>query len=154
MLPDTTMPFACQNASMPRRSSILALYRRVWLNCAPPWSLVRSMLGITALVLPILSAAGLATPGGAEQARPPAETELPSRAATVRWIPRSSAAGELALMARIEFARPLRGGDLSVTALYTSATWTWGALPNADLFDHRDARRVFRVVNAVLGRHS
>jgi len=73
------------------------------------------MLGITALVLPILSAAGLATPGGAEQARPPAETELPSRAATVRWIPRSSAAGELALMARIEFARPLRGGDLSVT---------------------------------------
>ena len=45
----------------------------------------------------------------------------------------------------------MSGGDLSVTALYTSATWTWGALPNADLFDHRDARRVFRVVNAVLG---
>jgi len=42
-------------------------------------------------------------------------------------------------------------GDLSVTALYTSATWTWGGLPNADLLDHAHARRVFRVVNAVLG---
>ncbi len=41
--------------------------------------------------------------------------------------------------------------DLSVTALYTSAAWSWGRLPNADLFDHRDARRVFAVVNAVLG---
>ena len=76
----------------------------------------RSMLRIlTALVLSMLSGAGLAAPGGAEQARPPAETELPSRAATVRWIPRSSAAGELALTARIEFARPLPGGDLSLT---------------------------------------
>ena len=44
-----------------------------------------------------------------------------------------------------------RAGDLSVTALYTSATWSWGELPNAELFDHADARRVFRVVNAVLG---
>jgi O-methyltransferase involved in polyketide biosynthesis len=42
-------------------------------------------------------------------------------------------------------------GDLSVTALYTSATWSWGRLANAELFDHVDARRVFRVVNAVLG---
>ena len=42
-------------------------------------------------------------------------------------------------------------GNLSVTALYTSATWNWGKLPNADLFDHAHARRVFRVVNAVLG---
>jgi O-methyltransferase involved in polyketide biosynthesis len=42
-------------------------------------------------------------------------------------------------------------GDLSVTALYTSATWKWGGLPNAELFDHAQARRVFRVVNAVLG---
>jgi O-methyltransferase involved in polyketide biosynthesis len=42
-------------------------------------------------------------------------------------------------------------GDLSVTALYTSAAWSWGDLPNAHLFDHAQARRVFRVVNAVLG---
>jgi O-methyltransferase involved in polyketide biosynthesis len=38
-----------------------------------------------------------------------------------------------------------------MTALYTSAAWSWGRLPNAELFDHADARRVFRVVNAVLG---
>ena len=44
-----------------------------------------------------------------------------------------------------------KSGDLSVTALYTSATWTWGKLPNAELFDHGQAKRVFRVVNAVLG---
>ncbi len=40
--------------------------------------------------------------------------------------------------------------DLSVTALYTSAAWTWGGLANAELFDHPDARRVFRAVNTVL----
>lgn len=45
-------------------------------------------------------------------------------------------------------SRPAR--DLSVTALYTSAAWSWGGLANADLFDHPDARRVFRVVNTVL----
>jgi O-methyltransferase involved in polyketide biosynthesis len=44
-----------------------------------------------------------------------------------------------------------RAGDLSVTALYTSATWSWGRLPNAELLDHAHARRVFHVVNAVLG---
>jgi O-methyltransferase involved in polyketide biosynthesis len=44
-----------------------------------------------------------------------------------------------------------RAGDLSVTALYTSAAWSWGDLPNAHLFDHANARRVFRLVNAVLG---
>jgi len=44
-----------------------------------------------------------------------------------------------------------RAADLSVTALYTSAAWSWGDLPNAHLFDHAHARRVFRVVNAVLG---
>ena len=60
-------------------------------------------------------AAGLNAPGGAEQARPPAETELRPRAPTVRWIHRPSASGELALTARIEFPRPLRSGDLSVT---------------------------------------
>lgn len=42
-------------------------------------------------------------------------------------------------------------GDLSVTALYTSAAWRWGGLPHADLLDHSDARRVFGVVNAALG---
>jgi len=43
-----------------------------------------------------------------------------------------------------------RAADLSVTALYTSATWSWGRLPNAELLDHAHARRVFRLVNAVL----
>ena len=38
-----------------------------------------------------------------------------------------------------------------MTALYTSATWSWGKLANAELFDHAQARKVFRVVNAVLG---
>ena len=40
--------------------------------------------------------------------------------------------------------------DLSVTALYTSATWSWGELPNASLLDHPHARGVFQIVNAVL----
>jgi O-methyltransferase involved in polyketide biosynthesis len=44
-----------------------------------------------------------------------------------------------------------KANDLSVTALYTSAAWSWGRLPNAELFDHVDARRVFGVVNTVLG---
>jgi O-methyltransferase involved in polyketide biosynthesis len=44
-----------------------------------------------------------------------------------------------------------RAGDLSVTALYTSATWSWGGLPNAELLDHAEARRIFRVVNIALG---
>jgi O-methyltransferase involved in polyketide biosynthesis len=41
-------------------------------------------------------------------------------------------------------------GDLSVTALYTSAVWAWGKLPNASLLASAEAMRVFRVVNAVL----
>jgi O-methyltransferase involved in polyketide biosynthesis len=41
-------------------------------------------------------------------------------------------------------------GDLSVTALYTSAAWAWGNLPNAGLLASVEAERVFRVVNAVL----
>jgi O-methyltransferase involved in polyketide biosynthesis len=41
-------------------------------------------------------------------------------------------------------------GDLSVTALYTSATWSWGGLPDAELLEHPDARRVFRAVNGAL----
>jgi len=41
-------------------------------------------------------------------------------------------------------------GDLSVTALYTSATWSWGKLPDAELLDHPGARRVFRAVNGAL----
>jgi O-methyltransferase involved in polyketide biosynthesis len=41
-------------------------------------------------------------------------------------------------------------GDLSVTALYTAGVWGWGHMPNAELLDHADARRVFRIVNAAL----
>jgi O-methyltransferase involved in polyketide biosynthesis len=41
--------------------------------------------------------------------------------------------------------------DLSVTAKYTSATWAWGKLPNADLLLTPDAEQVFRVVNGALG---
>lgn len=41
--------------------------------------------------------------------------------------------------------------DLSVTAKYTSATWAWGKLPNADLLVTPDAERVFRTVNGALG---
>ncbi len=41
--------------------------------------------------------------------------------------------------------------DLSVTALYTSAAWSWGGLPDAELLDHADAQRVFKVVNGALG---
>jgi O-methyltransferase involved in polyketide biosynthesis len=41
-------------------------------------------------------------------------------------------------------------GDLSVTALYTCATWAWAELPSAELFDHPDARRVFGATNAAL----
>ena len=41
-------------------------------------------------------------------------------------------------------------GDLSVTALYTSATWAWGKLANAELLASKDGERVFRVVNFAL----
>ncbi len=41
--------------------------------------------------------------------------------------------------------------DLSITAKYTSATWAWGKLPNADLLLTPDADRVFRIVNGALG---
>jgi O-methyltransferase involved in polyketide biosynthesis len=41
-------------------------------------------------------------------------------------------------------------GDLSVTALYTSAAWSWGGLPNAELLEHPRARGVFRAVNGTL----
>jgi O-methyltransferase involved in polyketide biosynthesis len=41
-------------------------------------------------------------------------------------------------------------GDLSVTALYTSAAWAWGKLPNAELFASKEGERVFHVVNAVM----
>ena len=40
--------------------------------------------------------------------------------------------------------------DLSVTALYTSATWSWGHLPDAELLVHPQAHIVFNVVNAVI----
>ena len=37
--------------------------------------------------------------------------------------------------------------DLSVTAMYTSQVWLWGKLPQAELFDFHDARKVFKVTN-------
>ncbi|MGM0575935.1 MAG: class I SAM-dependent methyltransferase [Myxococcota bacterium] len=42
------------------------------------------------------------------------------------------------------------GGDLSVTALYTSQVWRWGRLPGAALFDTPEARAVYRVTNGAL----
>ena len=41
-------------------------------------------------------------------------------------------------------------GDLSVTALYTSATWAWAKLPNAHLLVTRDAKIVFWITNLIL----
>jgi O-methyltransferase involved in polyketide biosynthesis len=41
-------------------------------------------------------------------------------------------------------------GDLSITALYTSATWSWGRLPSAELLATPDAKWVFRFTNAAL----
>ncbi len=41
--------------------------------------------------------------------------------------------------------------NLSVTALYTAGVWHWAGVPGADLWAGQDVRRVFGVVNAVLG---
>lgn len=41
-------------------------------------------------------------------------------------------------------------GDLSVTALYTSGTWSWAGFQGADLLVSPEAERVFGVTNAVL----
>jgi O-methyltransferase involved in polyketide biosynthesis len=41
--------------------------------------------------------------------------------------------------------------DLSVTALYTSGVWSWGKLPDAELLDSADSRRVFKATKFVLG---
>lgn len=41
-------------------------------------------------------------------------------------------------------------GDLSVTALYTSAVWRWGGLEGAELLATKDADRVFGATNAAL----
>ncbi|MEQ1504831.1 MAG: class I SAM-dependent methyltransferase [Myxococcota bacterium] len=41
-------------------------------------------------------------------------------------------------------------GDLTITALYTSAAWAWTGLRWAELFDTREGRAVFSVTNAVL----
>ena len=38
-----------------------------------------------------------------------------------------------------------------MTAMYTSAAWAWGKLPNADLLVTPEAERVFRMVNGALG---
>jgi O-methyltransferase involved in polyketide biosynthesis len=46
--------------------------------------------------------------------------------------------------------KPEARGDLSVTALYTSAVWRWGGLPNAELVEHPRARGVFHAVNGTL----
>src|SRR5918992_2491193 len=43
------------------------------------------------------------------------------------------------------------GGDISVTALYTSYAWRWGGLDCAELLATPEARVVFRVTNFVLG---
>ena len=42
------------------------------------------------------------------------------------------------------------GGDLTVTALYTSAAWAWGKLPCAELLACDEARRVFAATNFAL----
>src|SRR5438128_8918842 len=44
----------------------------------------------------------------------------------------------------------MRVGDLSITALYTSAVWAWGRVPCAHLLATTDAKRVFDVTNAAL----
>jgi O-methyltransferase involved in polyketide biosynthesis len=41
-------------------------------------------------------------------------------------------------------------GDLSITALYTSATWSWGRLPCAELLATAEARWIFHLTNFVL----
>jgi O-methyltransferase involved in polyketide biosynthesis len=43
-----------------------------------------------------------------------------------------------------------KAGNLSVTALYTSGTWSWGNLPGAELLASDDARTVFRFTNVAL----
>ena len=42
-------------------------------------------------------------------------------------------------------------GDLTVTALYTSQTWRWARLPNAELLSSWRSRDVFNATNLVLG---
>lgn len=42
-------------------------------------------------------------------------------------------------------------GDLTVTALYTSMTWSWGGFRGAELLVTRDAKAVFAVTNFFLG---
>lgn len=45
---------------------------------------------------------------------------------------------------------PEGGGDLSVTALYTAATWNWAGIPGADVLHTPGAQRVFGATNRVL----
>src|SRR5580692_808896 len=46
---------------------------------------------------------------------------------------------------------PMAGpGDLSVTALYTAGTWSWGRCAGAELLATADTRRVFAVTNAAI----
>lgn len=45
--------------------------------------------------------------------------------------------------------QPVRD-DLSITALYTSGTWSWAGFPGAELLESTDAARVFSVTNGVV----
>jgi len=44
-----------------------------------------------------------------------------------------------------------KGGDLTVTALYTAQTWKWGGFEGAELFATRRGRDVFNATNLALG---
>jgi O-methyltransferase involved in polyketide biosynthesis len=50
----------------------------------------------------------------------------------------------------VKSERPRKTGDLSITALYTNATWTWAKLPGAEMLASRDAKAVFDVTNLAL----
>lgn len=76
-------------------------------------------MNTTAIIVPaILSALGAASPRGAGQpvtTRPPALSEAPRAPVTVRWTVRSVTDTEVALLARIDFAVPVQGLDVTVT---------------------------------------
>lgn len=46
---------------------------------------------------------------------------------------------------------PQAKGDISITALYTSGVWSWAGFSGAELLASKDGRRLFKLVNAVLG---
>jgi hypothetical protein len=67
------------------------------------------------IVIALLASGDAPAERRAAPSRPPAESEAPRRGTTVRWMPTQSRAHELALVARIEFALPVRNADLSLT---------------------------------------